>query len=140
MAEVLLGDDIREAFAGALMGRKPVLVATAAASGEPDIAFKGSVMVWDEDHVAFWERAHGQTLRNLQANPQTCLIYQDFDTRTGWKFWGTVELLEDGELRQRIMDKTIQLELDRDPERKGVAVLIRVDRVMSRGEVIMQRE
>ena len=140
MAEVLLGDDIREAFAGALMGRKPVLVATASASGEPDIAFKGSVMVWDADHVAFWERAHGQTLRNLRENGRACLLYQDFETRTGWKLSGTVELLEDGELRQRIMDKTIQLELDRDPERKGVAVLIRVDRVMSRGEVIMRRE
>ena len=30
------------------------------------------------------------------------------------------------------MDRTIQAELDRDPERKGVAVIIRVDRVLGR--------
>ena len=39
-----------------------MLVATASKDGAPDLAFKGSVMVWDKDHLAFWERAHGVTL------------------------------------------------------------------------------
>ena len=48
----------------------PALVATAGADGQPNLAFKGSLMVWDREHMAFWERAHGETLAHLKENPQ----------------------------------------------------------------------
>ena len=58
-----------------------MLVATASKAGAPDLAFKGSVMVWDKDHLAFWERAHGTTLANLVENPQVALVYRNRDRR-----------------------------------------------------------
>ena len=106
-----------------------MLVATASKDGAPDLAFKGSVMVWDKDHLAFWERAHGTTLQNLEENPQAALVYRNRDAGKNWRFWGDVTLLRDGEVREGIMARTYQPELDRDPERKGVAVLIRVNKV-----------
>jgi hypothetical protein len=106
-----------------------MLVATASKSGAPDLAFKGSVMVWDKDHLAFWERAHGVTLANLAENPQVALVYRNREAGKNWRFWGDATLLRDGEVREGIMARTYQPELDRDPERKGVAVLIRVDKV-----------
>jgi pyridoxine/pyridoxamine 5'-phosphate oxidase len=106
-----------------------MLVATASKSGAPDLAFKGSVMVWDKDHLAFWERAHGTTLSNLEENPQAALVYRNRDAGKNWRFWGDARLLRDGEVREGIMARTFQPELDRDPERKGVAVLIRVNKV-----------
>jgi pyridoxine/pyridoxamine 5'-phosphate oxidase len=106
-----------------------MLVATASKDGAPDLAFKGSVMVWDKDHLAFWERAHGTTLKNLEENPQAALVYRNRDAGKNWRFWGDVKLLRDGEVREGIMARTYQPELDRDPERKGVAVLIRVNKV-----------
>ena len=115
-----------------------MLVATASKDGAPDLAFKGSVMVWDKDHLAFWERAHGQTLANLGENPQVAVVYRNRDAGKAWRFWGTAELLRDGETREGIMGRTFQPELDRDPERKGVAVLIRVDKVG--GSTAQQRE
>ena len=115
-----------------------MLVATASKTGAPDLAFKGSVMVWDKDHLAFWERAHGQTLANLEENPQVAVVYRNRDAGKAWRFWGTAELLRDGETREGIMGRTFQPELDRDPERKGVAVLIRVDKVG--GSTAQQRE
>ena len=115
-----------------------MLVATASKAGAPDLAFKGSVMVWDKDHLAFWERAHGQTLANLEENPQVAVVYRNRDAGKAWRFWGTAELLRDGETREGIMGRTFQPELDRDPERKGVAVLIRVDKVG--GSTAQQRE
>ncbi|HKC92099.1 MAG TPA: hypothetical protein VKE23_12325, partial [Candidatus Limnocylindria bacterium] len=36
------------------------LVATAN-DGQPDVALKGSLMVWDTDHLAWWERAKRET-------------------------------------------------------------------------------
>jgi hypothetical protein len=106
-----------------------MLVATASKDGAPDISFKGSFMVWDKDHLAFWERAHGQTLANLEENPQAAVVYRNRDAGKAWRFWGTAELLRDGPVREGIMGRTFQPELDRDPERKGVAVLIKVNKV-----------
>lgn len=135
-----LTDEMRGAFSTAVMDSAPVIVASASASGAPDIAFKGSAMVWDADHVAFWERSRGQTMRNLEENGEVCLMYANLSTRKFWKMFGVAEVLQDGDLRTAIMERTVQFELDRDPERKGAAVLIRIDRVLQAGQVLMERE
>lgn len=111
----------------------PALVATSGADGQPNLAFKGSLMVWDKDHLAFWERAKGDTLTDLQENPKIAAVYRNREAGKMWRFWGEVQLLESGALRDEIMGRTIQAELDRDPERTGVAVLIRIDRVSGSG-------
>jgi len=115
-----------------------MLVATASKDGAPNLAFKGSVMVWDSEHLAFWERAHGETLRHLEENPQIALVYRNRDAGKNWRFWGDTMLLRDGDVREGIMARTFQPELDRDPERKGVAVLIRVNKVS--GSTSQQRD
>lgn len=135
-----LTDEMREAIDNALAQGAPVLMASASKAGMPDIVFKGSTMVWDSEHLAYWERARGQTLRNLEENPQVCVLYRNVQTRKAWKFFGVAELQYEGDIRQRVMDWTIEVELQRDPERKGVAVIIRVDLVLQAGQPIMQRE
>ena len=135
-----LTDEMRQAFSTALQDGAPVLIASASSSGVPDIAFKGSAMVWDADHVAFWERARGQTMRNLEENGHVCVMYANLAGRKFWKFFGVAEVYQEGDLRSAIMDRTVQFELDRDPERKGAAVLIRIDRVLQAGQVLMERE
>ena len=116
-----------------------LLVGTASKGGMPDMAFKGSTMAFDSEHLAFWERSHGQTLRNLDENPQVCLLYRNPQTRLSLKFFGVAELLREGDLREQIMDRTVEFELSRDPERKGVAVLVRVDRILQAGQLVQER-
>ncbi|MBK7726811.1 MAG: hypothetical protein IPI33_16830 [Dehalococcoidia bacterium] len=53
--------------------------------------------------------------------------------------FGQAEVLTEGPVRQEVMDRTIPLELDRDPERKGAAIMIRIDWVLQLGKVIMER-
>ncbi len=137
---IQLTDEMRELLDSAIADRMVVMVASASQAGTPDISFKGSAMVWDAEHLAFWERAHGETERNLAENPQVTLLYRNPEKRIGWKFFGRAELLREGDLREQIMARTNPIELDRDPERKGTAVLIRVDRVMMGGNVLMQRD
>lgn len=60
------------------------------------------------------------------------MLYRNPATRLAWKFWGTAELHAEGELRDAVMARTVQLELDRDPERKGMALVI--DRVTQLGK------
>jgi predicted pyridoxine 5'-phosphate oxidase superfamily flavin-nucleotide-binding protein len=135
-----LTDEMKELLDSSLADRMPVMVATASKAGVPDISFKGSAMVWDREHLAFWERYHGETERNLVENPHVTLYYRNPDKRIGWRFFGTAELLTEGELREQIMARVNEIELSRDPERKGTAVLIRVDRVMQGVNVLMQRD
>ncbi len=87
-----LTDEMKAAFATSLTDGAPVLVATAGKSGMPDMAYKGSFMVFDKDHVAFWERAHGTTLKNMTENPQVCVFYRNAATRLAWKMFGVAEL------------------------------------------------
>jgi predicted pyridoxine 5'-phosphate oxidase superfamily flavin-nucleotide-binding protein len=131
---------MREALDNAIAEGTVALVASAAADGEPDIAFKGSAMVWDADHLAFWERSRGQTLRNLEANPKVCVLYRSRERGVAWKFFGVADLFTEGDVREQIMARTNPIELGRDPERKGVAVRIRVDRVTAGPNVLMQRD
>lgn len=135
-----LTEEMREAIGNALAEGTPVMVATASRAGVPDIAFKGSAMVWDAEHLAYWERSRGETLRNLQENPHICLLYRNPKRGLAWKFFGVAAIHEDDESRRQIMDRTIEAELNRDPERTGAAVLIRVDRVLQGRNVLMQRE
>lgn len=120
--------------------RAPVMVASASSDGMPDIAFKGSAMAWDSEHIAFWERSLGRTFRNLQENPQCCLLYRNAEKRVAWKFFGVAEVHTEGELREKVMARTVQGELDRDPERRGAAVIIRIDKIVMGPQVLQERK
>ena len=96
-------------------------------------------MAWDREHIAWWERSLGTTFRNLQENPQCCLLYRNSAARQVWKFFGVAEVLTQGDLRQEVMDRTVQAELDRDPERKGAAVVVRVDKIVMGPRVLQER-
>ena len=133
-------EEMEAAIASAVEDRVFMIIATASKDGAPDIAYKASAMTWGNDHIAFWERALGTTYRNLLENPQCCLMYTNFAKRMGWKFFGMAEVFTEGDVRQQVMDKTIQFELDQDPERKGAAVIVRIDQIKRGPQVIQQRD
>jgi hypothetical protein len=137
---VALTDEMMLAVNNALNDRSPCLVGTASATGMPDMSYRGSVLAFDNEHLAFWERMKGETLRNIDEKPQVVVFYRSSTTRQSWRFYGTAEVLREGELREQIMDRVHPFELGQDPDRKGYAVLIRVDRVRSGNETIMTRD
>jgi hypothetical protein len=86
--EVKLTDDMKSVLDSSIKDQSPCLVATATAGAEPDASYRGSVVVFDDEHLAFWERSHGETLRNLVENPQIVVVYRNAATRVGWRFYG----------------------------------------------------
>ena len=114
------------------------LVATSN-DGWPDVGLKGSVMVWDKDHLAWWERSKRETLAALGANPRVAIFVRNptRDRRT-LRFYGTARVVEDPELRERVWDRVQQVEKDMDKDKQGVAVIVRVDRVRA-GPLDIQR-
>jgi len=114
------------------------LVATAN-DGQPDLALKGSLMVWDKDHLAWWERAKREIYAALASNPKVAVFVRNptRDKRT-LRFYGEARVVDDSDLTQRIWDRVLQVEKDMDKDRQGVAVLVRVDRVRA-GPLEIQR-
>jgi len=124
-----LTDDMRNLVDNALANGSPCILATVSGGGEPDIGYKGSMMIFDNESLAYWERTRRQHLKNVQENPKVVVLFRDTKTRVNWRFHGTATLHEQGALRDQVMARTVKDEIDKDPERKGAAVIIRVDRV-----------
>jgi uncharacterized protein len=121
--------DYAEAIDSALAEGAPCVVATNGENGIPDLGFKGSVLVFDKDHLAYWERTRGQTLENLRKSPGMAVLYFNRARGKMLRFFGEATVIEDGPVRDQVMARVVEPELNRDPERKGAAVLLRVDTV-----------
>ncbi len=98
--------------------------------GQPQLSLKGSVMVYESETLAYWERTKRTALENVSDNPKVTIVYNNMKDRKRWRFYGTAALHESGAIRDDVMSRTVQAELDRDPERTGVAVLVKVDRIV----------
>ena len=55
----------------------PCLLATQGPNG-PNISPKGSMVIFDDDHLAYWERSKKQALENLGHDKRVCVIYANF--------------------------------------------------------------
>ena len=137
---IALTDQMREMIDNALANGSPCILATAAADGEPDIGYKGSVMVFDNESLAYWERTRRQHLKNVQDNPKVVVLFRDPKSRVNFRFHGVATVHQDGPVREQVMSRTVKDELDKDPERKGAAVVIRVNKVTNlAGQVLQSR-
>lgn len=137
---ISLTDQMRELVNNALANGCPCILATVSASGEPDIGYKGSMMVLNDDSLAYWERTRRQHLKNVQENPRLVVLFRDPKTRVNFRFHGVAAVHQDGPIREQVMSRTIKDELDKDPERKGLAIVIRVDKVTNlAGELLQSR-
>ena len=136
-----LTDEMKELLYTALADGFTALVGTSSKDGWPQISPKGSVMVYDKETLAYWERAKRSAMGNLGENPKVVIYYNNQATRTRWRFYGVATIHESGAIRDDVMSKTIQAELDRDPERQGVAVLVKVDKVGElSGNILQERD
>ena len=55
------------------------------------------------------------------------------------RFYGEATIYKDGPIRDQIMAKTVQAELDKDPERKGYGVMVDVSRVRLAGKTLQEK-
>ncbi|MCP4962895.1 MAG: pyridoxamine 5'-phosphate oxidase family protein [Actinomycetia bacterium] len=87
--------------------------ASSSSDGMPNVSPKGSIMVVDDDHIAFADIMSPHTRKNLEENPRVAVMVCKRETFTGFQFTGTVELTSDGAvydtLTQAIADKGLKL-------------------------------
>jgi uncharacterized protein len=76
---------------------KLAFVATVCADGSPNLSPKGSLLVYDDDHLVFMNMASPTTVANLRRDPRLEVNVIDFLLRRGYRFKGTAELRGDGD-------------------------------------------
>ena len=136
-----ISEEMRALIDNALDDGCCCIVGTASKDGQPQISMKGSVLVFDRETLAYWERARRSAMENVAENPHVVIFYRNSEKRLNWRFHGIATVHEDGDIRENVMSRTVQGELDRDPERQGAAVLVRVDRITElNGNVLQQRD
>jgi len=109
------------------------LLATTGPDG-PNISPKGSMLVFDDEHLAYWERSKKQALANLSHDQRVVVIYANMQAQrdkvleSGFlRFYGTVELHEEGPMREAIFKRLNKREQEHDGADKGIGVLIKIN-------------
>jgi Pyridoxamine 5'-phosphate oxidase len=113
------------------------LVATVLQNGFAQVTPRGSTMVFDDEHLALWERGKGTTSQNLKDGSKITVFFRKSELRQAGilpkggiaRFYGVAELHKSGPIYEEIWNRLVQPEKDRDPEKKGFGVLIKVERV-----------
>jgi hypothetical protein len=112
------------------------LVGSALPDGYAQITPRGSTMVYDDEHLALWERGRGSTNANLADGAKVTVFFRKPALRADGtlpnggvaRFYGTTKTYKSGEVYDEVWRRLVQPEKDRDPEKKGYAVLIKMER------------
>jgi uncharacterized protein len=131
---IKITDDMRTLVNKALADDVACLVGTVGEDGYPSLGPKGSVLVLDDQTLAYWERSHRSSIVNVKKNPKTVVYYRNSAARDklpggAVRFYGRAEVHETGPMREKVRAMVVPAEIEKDPENKGYAVLIHVDRI-----------
>lgn len=77
-------------------------VATVCADGTPNLSPKGTIAVWDDDHLAFADICSPGTIANLIRNGSVEINIVDATLRKGYRFKGMAQVLSEGELHKKL--------------------------------------
>jgi hypothetical protein len=129
-----ISQKVRDLVLGAWGKDAVCLLATIGKDG-PNISPKGSMLVLDDEHLAYWERSKKQALANLGSDRRVAVIYANFKAQrddvleSGFlRFYGTAELHESGPMREAIFQRLTKREQEHDGADKGIGVLIKIAR------------
>src|SRR5262245_14562072 len=139
-----LSDTIKTLIRNAWDDGYTCLVATNGPQG-PNITPKGSMIVFDDGHLAWWERTKRAVLENLGHDKRICVMYANFKAQrdgildSGFlRFFGSVELHENGPVREAIFAKLLPREQTHAGAEAGIGVLIRIEKAIDvRGKPVM---
>jgi predicted pyridoxine 5'-phosphate oxidase superfamily flavin-nucleotide-binding protein len=78
-------------------------VATVCPDGTPNLSPKGTIAVWDDDHLVFADIRSPGTIGNMKKNPAVEVNVVDPFARKGYRFKGVGEVIVDGARFDEIM-------------------------------------
>ena len=93
-------------------------------------------MVFDDEHIALWERGKGTTTENLtDGTPVTIFMRKPALREAGilpkggiLRLYGRAKIHKSGAVYEEIWNRLIEAEKKGDPEKRGYAVLVTIER------------
>jgi hypothetical protein len=112
------------------------LVGSVLPNGYAQVSPRGSTMAFDDGHIALWERGKGSTNENLADGTPLTVFFRNSQLREQGilpkggiaRFYGRARIYRSGPIFEEVWRRLVQPEKDRDPEKKGHAVLIEIER------------
>jgi len=95
----LLTDDMKRVVGEQRLG----FVATVCPDGTPNLSPKGTMAVWDDDHLVFANIRSPGTLTNLRQNANVEVNVVDPLLRKGYRFKGIAAVLASGALYDQVI-------------------------------------
>ena len=124
-----LTQEIKDLVNNALGGGNPLLLAVVTALNRPRLSFRGSTQLYSDDQLGFWLRnTGGETIDSIRHNPNVALMYRSA-TIPFLQFQGRARITTDEAERARVYESAPEREQRNDPERKGLAIIIDLDKV-----------
>ena len=103
-------------------------VATVRPDGAPNLSPKGTIAVWDDDHLVFADLRSPGTVENLRSNPRIDVNVVDQLSRKGYRLEGTAVVHTEGADFERGVQFYEGRGLDRARERIHSIGVIEVER------------
>ena len=126
---IALDDEIKGLINSATVSGAPMILASVDASGRPRLTFRGSLQAFSADQIGFWARnAEGSTMDNIASNPNVAMMFRNPQTRVMLQLSGRARVAT-GADRDRVYDNAPDFEQKSDPEKKGVGVIVDLDRM-----------
>jgi Pyridoxamine 5'-phosphate oxidase len=140
---IKINETMRVAVDGAFVNRTPITVAYVDRDGQPHLSLRGTTQVFSDDQLAIWIRnPEGGLLSAIENNPRLALLYRDPATRTTYQFYGRGHIDRSEETADQVYSNSPEFERNMDPQRRGIAVVVDLDRVEGRdasGALVMER-
>ena len=126
---LVLTPEIKELVNNGLISGNPLALAVVTPDNKPSLSFRGSTQVYSDDQLGLWVRnTSGGTIEAIRKNPNVALIYHSATTPL-LNFQGRARIATDAAERNRVFENAPERERNSDPERKGIAIIIDLDKV-----------
>jgi hypothetical protein len=110
----------------------PIVLGYVNEQGQPRLSFRGTTQVYSDDQLAVWARYEDAGLPTaIQKNPHVSVVYYARGVGN-LIFEGRAHIDDAPDVRDHVFDQSPVVEKRADPERRGVAIIIDVDKVTGR--------
>jgi hypothetical protein len=111
------------------------LVGTVMRDGYVQITVRGSVFVYDDEHLGMWERGRGRTADHVENGSKVTVFFRKRPIRETLlpkggvaRFYGVAKVYKSGPMRDEIYSRIVEGEQKADAEKKGFGVLVKIER------------
>ncbi|MBT3350233.1 MAG: hypothetical protein HOC91_09095 [Nitrospinaceae bacterium] len=116
--------------------KNPCFIGTVQPDGWAQFSPRGSVVVLDEETIGYWDRGSGSTHDGVEDGSKVMVFFRSPELGASRvlplggiaRFYGIATVHNEGAGRELVWNKMIEHERDKDPEKKGRAVILKIER------------